>query len=80
MRYYKANDNGIISVSTLDADGDGNITEKEYNDIVSLLRAMPAGKVLTEQNGEYVYINAPAPPDEDISAEEAMDILMGVSE
>ena len=80
MRYYKSNTDGIISVSTLDADGEGNITEQEYTEIVALLKAMPNGKVLTEQDGEYIYIDAPVPQDEDISAEEAMDILMGVTE
>ena len=75
MRYYKTDTDGIISVSTLDADGEGNITEQEYNEIVGLLRAMPSGKLLTEQDGEYRYIDAPTT--DELPDDEALAILSG---
>lgn len=75
MRYYKVDTDGVISVSTLAADGEGNITEQEYDEIVGLLRAMPSGKLLTEQDGEYLYIDAPTT--DELPDDEALAILSG---
>lgn len=69
---------GAVSISTLNADGEGNITGAEYAEILALLRAMPDGKILVDTGEGYEY--ADAPQDDDIPAEEALDILMGVSE
>ena len=78
MRFYKTKTDGIVSVSTLNADGDGNLTEEEYNKIVSMLRAMPEGKVLVEDGDDYAYADAPAPGDADeIPTEDALDIVTG---
>jgi len=75
MRYYKTVFDGIVTVSTLDADGEGNITEQEYNDICNLLINLPSDKVLIEDGDGYAYANAPTT--DDISAEDALDILIG---
>lgn len=81
MVYWKnIDENGAVSISTLNADGEGNITETEYNEILALLRAMPDGKMLVETASGYEYADIPEPPDEDITPEEALDILTGVSE
>ena len=76
MKYYKINVDNIISVATINTDGDGNITEEEYGIISALLEVCPDGKVLTERNGGYEYMDAPITQD-DIPAEEALDIILG---
>lgn len=81
MRYYRTiSDDGIVSVSTLHADGDGNITEQEYEAIREMLINAPEGQVLVEDGDGYAYADAPSTEDADISPDEALDILMGVSE
>lgn len=81
MIYWKnKNDNGAVCISTLNADGEGNITETEYNEIRALLRAIPEGKMLIETASGYEYADIPEPPEEDITPEEAIEILLGVSE
>ena len=82
MRYYKTIlDDGTVFVSTLDADGDGNIPEEEYETIVVLYKNAPAGKVVVEDGTGYAYADAPAPQDEDLPADALAEILLeGVTE
>ena len=42
MRYFKVLDNGYIAgVQTVSSDGGGNITESEYNEILSIIHNRP---------------------------------------
>ena len=82
MVFYKETENGIVlTVGTTNADGGGNITETEYNEIRSLLKAMPEGKVLADTGTGYAYADAPEPQDEDLPADALAEILLeGVTE
>ena len=79
MRYYKNTIDGVIaSINTLNADGDGNITEFEYNIIHSMLIEMPTGKRIRDNgDGTYSYEDAPPMPEPDVEPEEALAILLG---
>ena len=56
MQYWKTNDLlGFVSVSTIDADGNGNIEKDEYDMIVLLYRDAPNGYGIIETNGELKY-------------------------
>lgn len=81
--YYKHIEDGYITaIST--GTGQVEITQEEYNEILSAIQSRPipeAGfdyRLRTDLTWEQV--EAPEPVEEDISAEEAMDIMMGVSE
>lgn len=78
MRYYKTTDaDGFVAVNTLNADGDGNITQAEYEYIVSLLVSMPSGKRLHDDgNGEYSYVDIP-PVEDILTDEELLSIILG---
>ena len=78
MRYYKnIDENGFVCINTLNGDGYGNITQQEYNYIITLLRAMPTGKCLHDDgNGEYSYVDIPVIEDEP-TIEEVIEILLG---
>ena len=64
--------------------GDTEITQEEYEHILSAIRSRPTAepgymyKLRTDLTWEQV--EAPEPVDEDISADEALGIILGVSE
>ena len=62
MRYNKQTSNNyIIAIGT--GYGGTEITETEYNDIMAIIQSCPAAEGISEE--------------QDISAEEALDILLG---
>ena len=83
MRYYKnISDNYILAIGT--GCGNDEISEQEYNEIMSVIRSCPneEGKgyrLKTDLTWEkYDLPPGPEPRDEDeISADEALDILLG---
>ena len=79
MRFYKSTENDIIvCINTLDADGDGNITELEYTVLSEMLAEMPTGKRIRDHgDGTYSYEDAPPMPEPDVEPEEALAILLG---
>lgn len=80
MQYYKSVIDGlVVTVSTVNADGDGNITEEEYNTLVELFYAMPDGKTIRDYgDGTYAYEDAPPPdPDPEMDDSAALEILLG---
>lgn len=85
MKYYKQlSENHIISIST--GTGDTEITEAEYNEIMTIIQNRPVteGKgyrLKTDLTWEaYDLPPAPEPSDDDeISNEEALNILLGGS-
>lgn len=79
MQYYKiVNEETITSLGTINADGNGNITESEYNELLSMIRQMPEGKRIRDNgDGTYSYEDAPPLPEPDVEPEEALEILLG---
>ena len=83
MRYYKTIDSGyIISIGT--GSGGEEITEQEYAEILATIRNKPTARegfdyrLKTDLTwGEYAMPPVPDPADEDISADEALDIILG---
>ena len=83
MRYYKnISDNYILAIGT--GCGNDEISEQEYNEIMSVIRSCPneEGKGYRLKTDltweEYDLPPGPEPSDEDeISADEALDILLG---
>ena len=64
MRYYKEIENGILAAIGTGKAGGIEITEEEYNALLAEIQAA----------------NQPEEPDlDEISAEEALDIILGVS-
>ena len=82
MRYYKQTDNGYItSIGT--GGGGTDISKAEYNNIISVIQSKPqrSGNMdyrlkedLTWESYERID---PDPADAEISAEEALNILLG---
>ena len=77
MIYYKTLDeDGVVSVNTLNEKGKGNIDEKEYSMIIELFRKMPVGKVLIETEKGYEYADAPDDPSKGgLTPDEAWKII-----
>lgn len=81
MRYYKLIENGYITA--IGTGGGGTeITEQEYNEIMSVIQSKPARTETTDfrmlENLTWEeYEREPEPVDDEISAEEAFDIMMG---
>lgn len=78
MVYYKMKDeNGFVSVATMNADEGGNSTNEEHDTIAEMYRNAEAGYGVVETENGFAYAKRPAPEPEDIAAEEAIDILFG---
>jgi hypothetical protein len=82
-KYYKNIENGYITaIST--GSGGVEITQEEYDEIIRMIQSRPiteAGydyKLRTDLTWELV--ERPVDEDPDISTEEAMSIMLGVSE
>lgn len=77
MIYYKTiGDDGFVSVSTVNADGEGNITQTEYNQIMQMIKDAPTGQGVVEIDGEYAY--AEYPVIDDVSPDEIAEALEGI--
>ena len=82
-KYFK-NFDGEYIFSIGEGIGDTEITQEEYEHILSAIRSRPTAepgymyKLRTDLTWEQV--EAPEPVDEDISADEALGIILGVSE
>lgn len=82
MQYYKSEvEQTIYGISTVNADGEGNITEVEYELLNQMLHDMPQGKQIHDNgDGTYSYEDAPEPPEGEPTAEEVLSILTGEAE
>ena len=81
MRYYKIIEDGyVLSIGT--GSGGSEITKEEYEDIISVIRSAP-----TAESGYQYRLKAdltwelaelpPVSEDEEISADEALKIILG---
>ena len=79
MQYYKTvSEEILVSIGTINADGDGNITAEEYDELLAMIRQMPDGKRIRDNgDGTYTYVDAPPVPEPDVEPEEALAILLG---
>lgn len=90
MTYYAIiADSWIISVNTNNSTDAGNITESEYNAILNLIRNKPSAPEgydywLKADTLEWELVELPepepTPEDEELSAEEALEIITGGGE
>lgn len=79
--YQKNIENGYI-VSIVSGTSNGNISEEEYNTILNVIRNKPTAQKgydykLKEDLTWELYELPPVPIDDEISAEEALDIITG---
>lgn len=83
ISFYKIVYNNVITGFGTNGADVMEITETEYSELVSMFRNRPTapegyGYVLQNEPREWVLVELPpAPEDEDISPEEAIDILLG---
>lgn len=78
MAYYKTiNDDGFVSLSTVNADGEGNITQTEYNQIMQMIKNAPTGQGVVEIDGEYAYAEYSV-EESDATPEEVIEALEGI--
>ena len=80
MEFYKRIENGYLTQINIDSGGT-EITETEYNEILSVIRSIPTAPKgysyrLTE-NLEWELYELPAVEDEELTGEEALEILLG---
>lgn len=82
-KYYKNIENGYITaIST--GSGGVEITQEEYNEILAVIQSRPIPEAgydyKLRENLTWEQVEAPEPVDEEISDEEALDIMLGVME
>ena len=79
MIYYKTIvEDGIVCLSTVNEEGKGNISEKEYNNILELIIKCPEDMILTETEKGYEYIKNPYyvdPSKGELTPDEAWKII-----
>ena len=77
MIYYKSVDNEVIvGISTVNTDGNGNISEEEYEFLKTMITEKPEGKQIRDNgDGTYSYIDMPPMPE--LEDSEALSILLG---
>lgn len=81
MQYFKlTDDDGFVSVSTLNADGDGNSTKAEHDEIAEMYRNAPDGYGVIETANGFEYAARPVDPDPELDDSDALDILLGGEE
>ncbi len=78
MVYFKTIDeNGFVSVSTLNAETGGNSTQAEHDTIVQMYRDAEPGYGVIETESGFAYAKRPEPPEPELTDEEALEILLG---
>ena len=78
MVYFKTiDDNGFVSVSTLNADTGGNCTKEEHDTIAQMYRDAEPGYGVVETESGFAYALRPVPPEPELTDEEALAILLG---
>lgn len=84
MKYFKKMENGYIVSIMTGKSGDVEITQEEYNDILNAIRNRPIPEAGYDYNLRedltWELVKRPIYEDPELSAEEAMTIILGVSE
>jgi len=81
--FYKIVDNGYVAaIGTNGNDSVTEITEAEYNNLLSLIRSAPSAPDgfqyrLRADTLEWELVELPEPQDEELTADEALDIILG---
>jgi hypothetical protein len=78
MVYFKMTDeNGFVSVSTLDAESGGNSNKVEHDAIAQMYQEAESGYGVIETAVGFAYALRPVPPEPELTDEEALEILLG---
>lgn len=79
MVYFKLIDEeGFVSVSTLNAETGGNITKAEYDTIAEMYRNAQSGYGVIETENGFEYAERPkSSEDDELTADEALSIITG---
>ena len=78
MQYWKAkSEDGFVSVTTINADGEGNSTKAEHDTVVELLRNAPEGYGVVETESGFDYAPVTIDPDPELDDAAALEILLG---
>lgn len=82
MRYFKLSDGGYVKAFGVGLDGE-EISAEEYAALNRIMAERPAADTgyayRLRDDLTWELVELPSPAEEDISAEEALDIIMGVS-
>ena len=80
-KYYKAVESGYITAISTGA-GNVEITQEEYDEILRMIQSRPIPEAgydyKLRENLTWEQVKASEPVDEEISDEEALDIMLGV--
>lgn len=80
MVYFKNTDeDGFLSVSSLNAESGGNCTKEEHDTIAAMYRNAEPGYGVIETMGGFEYAPRPEEPNY-ITEDEAFEILIGGAE
>lgn len=78
MQYWKiVSTGGVVSVSTINENGDGNSSKVEYDIIAEMLRNAPAGYGVIETENGFDYAPIPIDQDPELDAADALEVLLG---
>jgi hypothetical protein len=78
MVYFKTIDNnGFVSVSTLNAETGGNSNKEEHDTVAQMYRNAEPGYGVIETESGFAYAKRPEPPETELTDEEALEILLG---
>lgn len=85
MAFVKVISNGYIIGVGQNKSESGGITEQEYDSLTAIFNEQPKAEpgykmMLNADTLSWDAVPIPPPQDDDIPAEEALDIMMGVSE
>ena len=81
MQYWKNTDeNGFVTASTINADGEGNSTKEEHDVIADMYRNAPNGCGVIETESGFDYEILPIDQKPEIDEAEAYNIIFGGAE
>lgn len=84
IKYFKQIEDGYITAIMEGETGENEITEEEYNAILAVIRSRPVPDAgydyKLREDLTWELVAAPPRKERDLSAEEALDIMLGVME
>lgn len=84
MRFFKKIDNGYL-IAIGEGDGETEITESEYRAVMQKIQNKPTASEghqyrLRDDTLEWELVELPPVEETDLTADEALEIILGVSE